>query len=184
MSSVLDLQAMSGPFFILYLKVYHGKYENLFTQQYHIPRGQRPRGIWYSWVNKFSYFLYPHAINVLWYRMKPRKHIYVKYCWQTYFKSIGTLSEIFKNHIVTVANKCSYFPLQHAINVYYDLIVKFYMFYKVFFIFNYFWGFGFLVFYCLVFYCLVTFDIYCDWSKTIVYYKTSSELKRSTSHCC
>jgi hypothetical protein len=49
------------------------------------------------------------------------------------------------------------------------------MFYKVFFIFNYFWGFGFLVFYCLVIYCLVfyclafyymaTFDLYCDWSK-------------------
>jgi hypothetical protein len=28
--------------------------------------------------------------------MKPRKHIYVKYCWQTYFKSIGTLSQILK----------------------------------------------------------------------------------------
>ena len=27
------------------------------------------------WVNKFSYFLYLHAINVLLYRMKPRKHI-------------------------------------------------------------------------------------------------------------
>jgi len=44
------------------------------------------------------------------------------------------------------------------------------MFYEVFFIFNYFWGFGFLVFYCLVFYymlfyCLATFDLYCDWSK-------------------
>jgi hypothetical protein len=64
-----------------------------------------PRGIWYSWVNKFSYFLYQHAINVLLCRMKPRKHIYVKYCWQTYFKSIGTLSQIFKNHIVTVACK-------------------------------------------------------------------------------
>jgi len=23
--------------------------------------------------------------------MKPRKHIYVKYCWQRYSKSIGTL---------------------------------------------------------------------------------------------
>jgi uncharacterized protein YbcV (DUF1398 family) len=62
-----------------------------------------PPGIWYSWVNKFSYFLYPHAINVLLYRMKQRKHIYVKYCWQTW--SIGTLSQIFKNHIVTVACK-------------------------------------------------------------------------------
>jgi hypothetical protein len=44
------------------------------------------------------------------------------------------------------------------------------MFYKVFYIFNYFWGCGFLVFYCLVIYCLVfycpaTFDLHCDWSK-------------------
>ena len=75
------------------------KYENLFTQEYHIPRGQRLRGIWYSWVNKFSYFLNPHAINVLLYRMRQRKHIHVKYCWQTYFKSIGTWSQTFKNHI-------------------------------------------------------------------------------------
>jgi hypothetical protein len=61
-----------------------------------------------------AYFLYPHAINVLLYRMNPRKHIYwyVKYCWQTYFKSIGTLSQIFKNHIVTVAFKwCVRVPL-------------------------------------------------------------------------
>ena len=41
----------------------------------------------------------PHAINVLLYLMKPRKHIHVKYCWQTYFKSIGMLSQTFKNHI-------------------------------------------------------------------------------------
>jgi hypothetical protein len=26
-------------------------------------------------MNKYSHFLYPHAINVLLYRMKPRKHI-------------------------------------------------------------------------------------------------------------
>ena len=39
--------------------------------------------------------------------------------------------------------------------IYYYLIVKFYMFYKIFFIFNYFNGFDFLVFYCLVIYCLV-----------------------------
>ena len=68
-----------------------------------------PEGrIWYLWVNKFSYFLYPHAINVLLYRMKPRKHIYryVKYCWQTFFKSIGTLSQIFKNHIVMMRSEC------------------------------------------------------------------------------
>ena len=58
-----------------------------------------PRGIWYSWVNKFAYFLNPHAMNILLYRMKPRKHIHVKYCWQTYFKSIGTLPQTFKNHI-------------------------------------------------------------------------------------
>jgi hypothetical protein len=36
-------------------------------------------------VNKFSYFLNLHVINVLLYGMKPRKHIHVKYCWQTYF---------------------------------------------------------------------------------------------------
>jgi len=36
------------------------------------------------------------------------------------------------------------------------------MFYKVFFIFNYFWGFGFLVFYSLVIYFLATFDLSCD----------------------
>ena len=53
----------------------------------------------YSRVNNFSYFLNLHAINVLLYRMKPRKHIHVKYCWQTYFKFIGTLSRTFKNHI-------------------------------------------------------------------------------------
>ena len=50
------------------------------------------------WWGKFSYFLNLHAINVLLYRMKPRKHIHVKYCWQTYFKFIGTLSQTFKNH--------------------------------------------------------------------------------------
>jgi hypothetical protein len=33
------------------------KYENLFT----------PQGIWYSWVNKFSYFPHQHAINVYYY---------------------------------------------------------------------------------------------------------------------
>ena len=44
-------------------------------------------------VNKFSYFLNLHAINVLLYQMKLRKHIHVKYC---YFKSIGTLSQTFK----------------------------------------------------------------------------------------
>jgi hypothetical protein len=86
-----------------FIACWWGKIENLFTQEYHISRGQRPRGILYSWVNKFSYFLNTHAINVLLYRMKPRKHIHVKYCCQTYFKSIGTLSQIFKNHIVTVA---------------------------------------------------------------------------------
>jgi hypothetical protein len=41
--------------------------------------------------------------------MKPRKYIHVKYCWQTYSKYIGTLSQTFKNHIhnniVTVACK-------------------------------------------------------------------------------
>jgi hypothetical protein len=34
------------------------KYEHLFTHEYHIPLGCCPQGIWYSWVNKCSYF--PH----------------------------------------------------------------------------------------------------------------------------
>ena len=35
------------------------KYENWYTHEYHCPQG-----IWYSWVNKFSYFPHQHAINV------------------------------------------------------------------------------------------------------------------------
>jgi hypothetical protein len=50
-------------------------------------------------VGESSYFLNLHAINVLSYRMKQRKHIHVEYCWQTYFKSIEMLSQTFKNHI-------------------------------------------------------------------------------------
>jgi hypothetical protein len=62
------------------------------------------RSIFHLNMNKFSYLLYPHAINVLLYRMKPRKHIYryVKYCWQAYFKSIGTYLFI----VVDVVYKC------------------------------------------------------------------------------
>jgi hypothetical protein len=63
-----------------FIACWWGKYENLFTQEYHISLGQHQTGIWYSWVNTFSYFLNSHAINVLLYRMKPRKHIHVKYC--------------------------------------------------------------------------------------------------------
>ena len=76
-----------------------GNMKIYFTQEYHIPWGQHPMGIWYWWGNHFSYFLLPYNINVLLYRMKPRKHIHVKYYWKTYFKSIGTLSQTFKNHI-------------------------------------------------------------------------------------
>jgi len=60
----------------------------------------RAQEIWKFIHPRVSYSLRaPHAINVLLYRMKSRKHIDVKYCWQTYFKSIGTLSQTFKNHI-------------------------------------------------------------------------------------
>jgi hypothetical protein len=72
--------------YYLFIACWRGKYENLFTQEYHFLWGQRSREIWYSGVNKLSYFLNLHAINVLLYRMKPRKHIHVTYCWQTYFK--------------------------------------------------------------------------------------------------
>ena len=56
------------------------------------------REIW-KFIHPRVYFLNPHAINVLLYRMKPIKHIHIKYYWQTYFKSIGALSQTFKNHI-------------------------------------------------------------------------------------
>jgi hypothetical protein len=46
--------------FIRYNKIFitwgFRKYENLFTHEYHIPLGRCPWEIWYSWVNKFSYF--------------------------------------------------------------------------------------------------------------------------------
>ena len=93
---VIDLQNQ-----YTFISCWWGNYENAFpllTEEYHIPWGQRPRGIWYSWVTKFSYFLNLHAINVLFYRMKPRKHMHVQYWWQAYVKFIGTLSQTFKNH--------------------------------------------------------------------------------------
>jgi hypothetical protein len=40
------------------------KYENLLTHEYHIPLGRCLKGLWYAWVNKFSYFPHQHAINV------------------------------------------------------------------------------------------------------------------------
>jgi hypothetical protein len=73
------------------------------------PRGQCPRWIWYSWINNFSNFLYPHAITMLLYRMKPRTHIYARYCWQAYFKSIGTLSRICRlnNELICTCTLCN-----------------------------------------------------------------------------
>ena len=41
------------------------KYDNVFSHEYHIHLGHCPRGIWYSWVNKSSFFPHQHAINVL-----------------------------------------------------------------------------------------------------------------------
>ena len=96
-----------------FIACWWGKYENVFTQEYHIPWGQCPSGIWYSWVNKFSYFLNPYAMNVLLYRMKPRKHIHVKYCWQTYFKSIGTLSQLGNGRLQVMRSECLWcFPVK------------------------------------------------------------------------
>ena len=39
-------------------------YEHLFTHEYAIPIGRCPQGIWYYWVNTFSYFPHQHAIYV------------------------------------------------------------------------------------------------------------------------
>ena len=52
----------------------------------------------HGWIH-FHISWNPHAMTVLLYRMKQKKHIHVKYCWQAYSKSIGTLSHTFKNHI-------------------------------------------------------------------------------------
>jgi hypothetical protein len=84
--TVNNKQLLPAGEYYLFIACWRGKYENLFTQEYHFLWGQRSREIWYSGVNKLSYFLNLHAINVLLYRMKPRKHIHVTYCWQTYFK--------------------------------------------------------------------------------------------------
>jgi hypothetical protein len=43
------------------------KYENVFTNEYHIPLGRCPQGIWYYWVNTCSYFPHQHALNVYYY---------------------------------------------------------------------------------------------------------------------
>ena len=55
--------------FILYNKTFIAcwfrKYENLFTHEYHIPLGCCPQGIWYSWVNKYSYLPHHYAINAI-----------------------------------------------------------------------------------------------------------------------
>ena len=55
--------------FVRYYKIViacgYRKYENLFTHEYHIHLGHCPWGIWYAWVNQFSYFPHQHAMNVL-----------------------------------------------------------------------------------------------------------------------
>ena len=47
-------------------------------------------------------FIFPET-RMLWMfyytEWNKKKHIHVKYCWQAYSKSIGTLSHTFKNHI-------------------------------------------------------------------------------------
>jgi hypothetical protein len=53
------------------------KYENVFTHEYHIPFGRCPQGIWYSWVNTFSYFPHQHALNVYYYTSYINNHKYI-----------------------------------------------------------------------------------------------------------
>ena len=68
-------------------------------------------------VGKYIFiFPVPACNTYLIYRMKPRTHIYVKYCWQAYFKSIGTLSRIFKNHMQIMRSDClGRFPVKKTI---------------------------------------------------------------------
>jgi diadenosine tetraphosphatase ApaH/serine/threonine PP2A family protein phosphatase len=64
---------------------------DIYSSKYPIPWAQR--------MGEYIFtFPEPHATHVLLYRMKPRKHIHVKYCWQAYVKSIRTLSHIYKSH--------------------------------------------------------------------------------------
>ena len=53
------------------------KNENWFSHEYHIPLGSCPQGIWYSCVNKFSYFPHQHAINVYYYTSYINYHKYI-----------------------------------------------------------------------------------------------------------
>ena len=65
-SSIFTCMCFLG--FIRYNKTFIAcgfrKYENLFTHEYHIPLVRCSQRIWYSWVNKCSYFPHHHAINV------------------------------------------------------------------------------------------------------------------------
>jgi hypothetical protein len=71
----------------------------------------------YILVGKYIFiFPVPACNTYLFYRMKPRTHIYVQYCWQAYFKSIGTLSRIFKNHMQIMRSDCLWrFPVKKTI---------------------------------------------------------------------
>jgi hypothetical protein len=58
-------------------KTWSHRTNSLFTHEYHIPLGRYPQGIWYSWVNTFSYFHHQHAINVYYYTSYIYYHIYI-----------------------------------------------------------------------------------------------------------
>ena len=59
------------------------KYENLFTHKYHILLRHCPQEIWYSWVNKYSYFPHQHAINV-YYCMNYSGDVVSLECWKNH----------------------------------------------------------------------------------------------------
>ena len=73
------------------------KNENWFSHEYHIPLGSCPQGIWYSCVNKFSYFPHQHAINVYYYTSYINYHKYINLIRQ--WVKIRTRDHTGQNHI-------------------------------------------------------------------------------------
>ena len=108
--------------------VYRLCFLGVITHEYYISLGRCPQGIWYSWVNTFSYFPHQHAINVFWKRshseisrnLKVILHqFWVKksFPWKFNLKYDGTFTKLFmdvssRNMLPTTRN------LQIRVHVY------------------------------------------------------------------
>jgi hypothetical protein len=96
-------------------------YENLFTHEYHISRGQRQRGIWYSWVNKFSYF---PIFNVFFALKKPDVLFLFKKYWRyvSIFKYIDAmLLNLDPDRVYTCSKQFSSKPIHRGSQLYFHI---------------------------------------------------------------